>query len=694
MHKKTSPTEATLLWDDKGYPSSAIFDDIYFANDQGLEESRYVFLQNNRLAERFVGLSEGDHFTVGETGFGTGLNFLACWQLWQQAAPQGARLTYLSTEKYPLTVPELKQALSLWPELADLSEQLLQQYIYSYHGQHTDSSWYFDFGGVRLLLLIGDATNSLRQLLACEHKDYQRPQWQKVNAWFLDGFAPAKNPDLWSLELFSIISALSENNSTFATFTAAGAVRRHLEQVGFSIEKVPGFGRKREMLRGTYRDKQSSEVSSEISRPEIKFKKLQTPWMLIDSYQPAKPSQTVAVIGGGLAGCHTAYALAKRGLNVTVIERHPQLASEASGNPQGIVYAKLSYHPANLAELNLQGLCYAQSLYQTFWESQPESGEACGVLQLDSDNGEKHRMLFDYFKDTAWLHYYSAQEASERAGVRLTRGGLFFPFCGWINPRSLCQWLLKQKNMTQQTHTKVNSIAWQGQYWQLQGHNHTQDNKQDWQESFDYVVVASANDAAALMGDWLPVKPIRGQLSYLPQSEKLNLKTVICGEGYLAPSTPFTEMEGNHYHTLGASFNLKEMTSELRPQDHNENRQLLQPYLQDDILPEAENGRVAFRCASPDYLPLAGPVPDVEQFYKSYRDLNRDAKQVIAAKGTYQPNFYLSIGHGSRGLVYAPIAAELIASQITGILPPVKQPLINALNPARFIIRQLIRNYK
>ena len=191
-----------------------------------------MFLYHNHLKERWLALGDRDLFTVAETGFGTSLNFLCTWQYWREIASPKTKLHFVSTEKYPLSYAELTQTLALWPNLASLADQLLAQY-------HLPSPMSFDEGRVVLTLLLGDARETLTQL------------HDKVDAWFLDGFAPAKNPELWQPSLFQTIAGLSAPDATFATYTCAGAVRRGLEAAGFQVEKVPGFGCKREMLRGS-----------------------------------------------------------------------------------------------------------------------------------------------------------------------------------------------------------------------------------------------------------------------------------------------------------------------------------------------------------------------------------------------------------------------------------------------------------
>lgn len=231
----------SLSWNELGQPCSIEFDDIYFSKASGLKESDYVFIQHNNLPQRFQHLIDNAHFTIGETGFGTGLNFLCAWQRFQQEAPADAYLHFISAEKFPLPPDELAKALQLWPELTPLSTQLLAQYPTKLASNQT---LIFNQGRVILNLLIGDAQQQYQDINI------------KVDAWFLDGFSPAKNPEMWSDKLFKEVGRLSHSQTTFATFTSAGHVRRKLSAVGFKIQKTKGFAQKREMCFGHYQPPQ------------------------------------------------------------------------------------------------------------------------------------------------------------------------------------------------------------------------------------------------------------------------------------------------------------------------------------------------------------------------------------------------------------------------------------------------------
>ncbi len=223
----------TLEWRD-GQPWSARFDDRYYSAASGLEETRHVFLQGNRLAERFAALRAGEYFHIGETGFGAGLSFCSARLLFERAAPADAELVFRSVERWPLAPHELRAVLALWPALRPAADELAAIWVPPSPGRH---AW--RFGAVRLELDIGDVEATL-------------PAWPaaSVDAWFLDGFAPARNPQMWSDTVLAQVARASKPGATLATYTSAGRVRRALQAAGFAMQRVPGHGAKREMLVG------------------------------------------------------------------------------------------------------------------------------------------------------------------------------------------------------------------------------------------------------------------------------------------------------------------------------------------------------------------------------------------------------------------------------------------------------------
>ena len=637
-------TPAQLSWNGDT-PEATQFGDIYFSRENGLEESRYVFLDGNKLKERWQQLPEKSSFVIAETGFGTGLNFLLAWQLWQQTAPADAQLFFISTELFPLTRDDLERALSFWPELAPLSAQLLQQYPSLIPGFH----WLcFADNRVTLLLLFGDANDTLLQLNAAVVDK------NSVDAWFLDGFAPAKNPQLWQQDLLHHVAALSKPGTTLATFTAAGQVRRDLAALGFKVEKVSGYGSKREMIIAEY-----------VESTEKKITPSETPWLQHKIVQNI-PSQ-VAVIGAGLAGCHIARALAERGVHVCVYEQHAKPAQEASGNPQGALYTKLSANSAGLSQFSLAAYQYAIRHYQ-----KPELFPAfhhCGLLQLQDTLDES---LQEFFAgNPELLRWLDAEKATEKTGINLQRGGWWLAQAGWIDPQQLCNRLLDHPLIATQFNADITNLQ------QLDA-----DNAQ-------HIVIACANHITKFAEtSWLPLRPVRGQITTVPATKISSaLQCVVCDEGYLTPAV-------DDQHCLGASFVPGDTSTTLRSSEQQHNLQLLEdiaPQLLDEWKDADLQGRAALRCTTPDHLPMAGALPDRESFLRDYAALRSNAKSVIATRGTYVEGLWILAGFGGRGLCYIPLAAELLASQLLQQPAPLTRNIQMALSPARFVIRELIR---
>lgn len=681
---------ARLVWDENGQPISARYGDVYFSRHNGLAETRYVFLTQNHLADRWQAGFEQRTFYIGETGFGSGLNFLAAWQLWDQSPVLGKQLHFVSVENEPLGKQDLQRALALWPELADYASELLAEYPRRLMpGFHR-----FTFARERIILtlIVADASAGLNQLLVSDHPHFRLPFHSGMQAWFLDGFAPAKNPDMWQPALFDVIAALSAPGCTLATFTAAGLVKRELQRVGFRIEKRAGYGRKRDMLTAEYSGQESAPAKKLVT--STRNSPYPVPWHVPShSVTGAMPSDKQAVvIGAGLAGSHSARALAERGWQVTVLEQAAEIASGASGNAQGVVYGKLSSDEDPLARFNLASLLFAQRLYRQYW-GMSGIGEQCGTLLLGFDDSERRiqKKLRTQLQDAEdFLRFVDARQATELAGVPVDHSALFFPQLGWLRPGQLCRALLDHSNIQLRCNARVHSLNLDpvSRHWQLA------DKHRQTIATAPAVVIANACDARALaQSAHLPLKNIRGQVSHFA-GEQLPLRTVICGAGYIAPAAT---IGAERLQSFGATFTLKEQRPEVLEADHRQNLAKLSASLPSagsalHNLDVAElSGRAAFRCTTPDYLPLVGPVPDFTAFVDTYRLLGKNARAGIPLAGPYLPGLYVNVGHGSRGLAYTPLASAMMAAQMDGDLLPVPRNLALALNPARFIIRDLIR---
>lgn len=656
---KPALPHARLDWDEHGLPRSRVFDDVYFSDKSGLDETRYVFLEQNNLRERFAALPEGGRLVIGETGFGTGLNFLCAWQLFEQHAVAGARLHFVSVEKYPLSLPDLQRALALWPELKPFAEQLLKVYVAIHQGFQR---LLLDNGRVTLTLLIGDALEQLPQLDA------------SIDAWFLDGFAPAKNPDMWTAELFAELARLAAPGSTLSTFTSTGWVRRLLNAAGFKMKRTPGIGHKWEILRGTFLGWPTEAPAPVAAKP----------WFARPA--PLTGERRALVIGAGLAGCATAASLAARGWQVRLLERHDAVAQEASGNPQGVLYLKLSAHGTALSQLIVSGFGYTRRLLEHLrrgidWDD-------CGVLQLafNAKEAERQAQLTAAFPDDL-LHTLDQTQAHALAGIGLQCGGLFYPEGGWVHPPALCGWQAARPGIEMLTHHNVVQLRRTDGQWQAW------DGERLLAEAPVVVLAGAAEIKRFPYSSELPLKRIRGQITCLPQTPaSQGLGTVVCAEGYIAPARLGE-------HTLGASFDFNNEDLTPTVAEHAGNLQMLQEISVDlvsrlgahTLQPETLEGRAAFRCTSPDYLPMVGPLADRQAFDEAYSALAKDARQTPDIPCPWLDGLYINSGHGSRGLITAPLSGELLAAWLDDEPLPLPSAVAQACHPNRFALRQLIR---
>lgn len=229
-------------------PRSKQFDDVYFSQADGLAETRHVFLDGNNLPANWENRPQ---FTIAETGFGTGLNFLAAWKLFRETAKPDARLDFISIEKYPLTKTEIQQYLNPWSDqLGEELRRLCEVYPDLEPPVETSSPVCYaeEIGGGKHILAVND--NVTATLFIGDVNDILPKMETRVDCWFLDGFKPATNPEMWTDTVFQNMARLSNPGTTFATFTAAGIVKRGLKDAGFTVEKKDGFGFKRDMLTG------------------------------------------------------------------------------------------------------------------------------------------------------------------------------------------------------------------------------------------------------------------------------------------------------------------------------------------------------------------------------------------------------------------------------------------------------------
>lgn len=642
---------ARLDWSD-GSPRAPDFGDVYFSVAGGADEARHVFLEQNQLPQRFRRCQSDTSFTIVETGFGTGLNWLATVALWRESAKSGW-LHFVSVDKHPLESSDLQRAQACWPRFADIAHALQQQYPHLLPGFHR---MVFPQWRTTLTLFWGDIDDFL-PALTCS-----------ADAWFLDGFAPDRNPAMWHDGLFARMAALSKPGATVATFTAAGTVRRGLQAAGFSVGKVAGFGQKREMLQGHY-----SGVPAGRQPP---------PWL---SRPPAGHGPRDAIIvGAGVAGATLAARLALRDWNITVIDRAPAIACGASGNPAAIIHPRLgpSDQPGNAfaqqAWLFTVSTLASLPLPKGVWNP-------CGILQLTTPHqARRTHHLDDHPWQPLMVQHCPAEQASAIAGVPLHQDALWFPDGGWLDAPAFCRYLLDNPRIRVIPNTAVSRLEKVGQEWRAI------DDEGACTAQSPVVILANGLAAHELAHtDFLPLVPVAGQISTVAASGlSARLQSVVCHDGYISP------VLHDGTHCLGATFHPGSTQAAITQEDHHRNHAQQQMFLPELVatLPPVEQwqGRTSVRCQSPDALPLVGPVGNIEKFREDYAGL-RDGKVMDYPPLAVEEGLYLNVAHGSKGFGQCLLTAEILASELNNEPAPVTAAVLNALHPMRFATKDLKR---
>lgn len=642
--KSASLPYARVTWRD-GVPFNLDFDDIYFSRVGGLAEVHQVYLGGNGLPDRWGGCTR---FTIGETGFGTGLNFMATAARWRDTASTTARLHYTSCEGFPMAPADLARAAALWPALQEIAAELLAVYpppVPGFHRRHLLN------GRICLTLMFGDAVAMLKELHAT------------VDAWYLDGFAPRKNEAMWSAELWPLIARCSAPGATLATFTVAGDVRRGAQCVGFRIEKRPGFGGKREMLTAVL-EQAPRAVSLQ-------------PWFALP---PPTRAREAVVIGAGLAGISVAHTLASRGWQVHLVDGAQSVASGASGNAAGILLPRMAVDMASDATFFLTAFLYATQWFRQLDEAGcTRAWHPTGVLHLLDDAAAT--ALERLGLPAEIVTRIDRVRASELAGVSVASGGLHFPGAGWVEPRRLCADLVSlHDNVEVLTGQRVTALQKRENEWILQTDTRAR-------LRVPLVIVATAAGVGHFdqLKD-LPVISSRGQLTYLqPATSIAGLRMPLCGAGYVIPS-------GENEAWIGASYGHESQAEALNSEDQSLNLQKLAQLLPEMPVPVAPlAGRAAYRATVLDHVPIVGPVVNRDAFVRVFADLHHGRPATRYPPAPYIEGLYVTTGHGSRGLATCPLTAELLADVLEGSPLPVPRSMYHLLHPARFLVKALRR---
>jgi len=521
-------------------------------------------------------------------------------------------------------------------------------------------------------LYLGDALHSLENLTG--------PASPVVDCWFMDGFSPARNPAMWEPGLIDLMAKHSRREASLSTYSVAGSVRRNLQRAGFEVWRQPGFGRKREMLAASFRGPQPAEKSPKLSSLKKAPDRTQA-----DADRAA--DRHAVIVGAGLAGCSTAYSLACRGWRITLFEQGNEIAGGASGNPQAVLQPRLAANRGPQSRFYLQALLFASRQFDALQSHYDIQWHGDGVLRLVNESRQTLGKLTEAsqnFYPEEVLATVTRQEASRLAGIELNDQALWLPYGGWLNPVALCQAYLAaipRQQLQVFSGRTVTQLQHQRGGWRICATDLEADLA-------PLVILCNGYQACRYEATtYLPLVPVRGQLSRVvatPSSRAL--QRVVVGERYLCPA------DGDH-HSIGASFVSGSTDCQTERAEDLENLAGIHRFFPDGdlTLETSEESRASVRCSARDYFPIVGAVPCYRTFVLNNAGLYRDAGATVAWPAGGPSGLYLNTAHGSYGLTSCPLAAELLASLVTGEYLPVNKAMLERLSPARFIVRDLKR---
>lgn len=603
------------------------------------------WLIKERLTAKIAALSNNEILSIGEIGFGCGLNFLSIIDIWNDTnKAEGCTLNFFSIEESPTTPSNLPHIHKLAQFKNQHSESLCQQYYLLLHGYHRICI----APDIDLTLAIGDHHTVLREF------DYH------VDFWFIN------DVDKNTVNYLSQLSqACKENTDVFLYMkNDEPNIINYLQNA-----KV-------------YQVNQQYNICHGIINT---IKPKQKTWQnqLIRTLSKAK-IQDIAIIGAGISGAATAFSLAKRGYKVYVYEQNESPALEASGNYQGMLYGSWSSFGGNMMELSSSAYRYTHYLIKQKLNKHVEFDE-CGIIQLahNLQQSERNQQLINSNFPPEFITAVNNQQIENISGIKLgqSTNGVYFTSGIWLNPPSLVNKLLQHKNIQVINNCNINKLEHIDGNWQIYDSNNNLINQ------ISAVVLCNSHAINQFeQVKHLSIRKIRGQISI--QQGQNNLKTILCGNGYITPNKA-------ELYTFGATFQFNDEDRSIRAQDHQHNIDNFT-----ELLPELMNiidinklaGQTNFRASPYDYMPYVGPVAKYEEFKLDFAKLRKDKNVRIKAECQYHPNLFINVGHGAKGMLTAPFSGEIIADYIDNSIIACSESLRKALHPNRVYIRELVYN--
>jgi tRNA 5-methylaminomethyl-2-thiouridine biosynthesis bifunctional protein len=673
------------FWRDTETLKSTHFDDVYFNTLGGLDESNYVFIDPNLTKENLYSTNRLP-LTILELGLGTGLNLLLTLQKYlnckllfdakQNQNPPNRIIHYIAIEKYPLQKCDIQKALQLFPQLNQFTQLWLDNYPV-FTKTISEFKLADDF---HVTIIPYDIHLSLDLCLKNKFN---------IDIIYFDGFSPAKNPDMWSFDVMQKIAKLSNPSTTFSSFTAAGMVRRNLQQAGFKVLKKTGFGKKREMIFGHYAGKHYNKPIEPWNKTvEISFKKVKYIEDTISSAVTCVQPRKVAILGAGFAGITTALALLKRGLNVTIIEKR-RVADGASGNDAGLAYPVIDRHLSDMTQFSFNAFQCLIREFEAHWHSL--SGIQSSKVELLPQGKSNDDLLFQAFSNShlsellASKHFQSVTNNTDRQALAFDNGIFIKGFL--VKPKILCAELInlckryknfclvEQAGESSIDTTRINERV-------------LIDNDKLSTEIFDDLVLANAFDAQKYYSHLsIGTDQKFGQVT----SFNSTLKHPISMRHYFVPIDSESVLVGANYLKQPPQSDEIQHTSQLYMESYlshinsagdncNKNRSNIEKI-------EAINHRVSARMTTIDRYPIVGQLPDFAASELLYRDIAKGFRADKLPNPIINQNIWLNVGYGSKGFTHAVWGANLLADLMTQ--QGNRSFNLDKVNPMRHLIRKL-----
>lgn len=651
----TAPIRAARIdFDAGGTPRSAEYDDIYHPREGALAQAHHVFLAGSGLPARWRGR---ERFVILETGFGLGNNFLATWRAWRDDPSHCRQLHFVSLEAEPPSRESLATIVRD-PLLAPLAIELERQWPLLVCSLHR---LVFEAGGVQLLLAFGEVAAWLPHIGA------------SVDAFFLDGFAPARNPAMWQPRLFKAMARLAVPGASVATWTAAGTVRAGMRAAGFDVREAAGTGGKREITLATFTPRFAPRRAA----------RQRTKQVCQGGCSGTAGDGPVVIIGAGLAGCAAASALAEQGRSSIVLERRSAIAAEGSGNAAGLFHGVVHRVDGRHSRFYRAAALAAGAAVRRALAGHGVRGDAGGLLRLEPrarSAADLQTVIDGLGLPSDYVRALDPGAASDMAGVAIVAPAWFFPQGGWVEPHGLARSYLEHAGACVELRlgAAVAELRRAAGGWTLL------DASSRPIMHAETVILANAGGALDLLGprDW-PIAQTRGQLTSIDATSFPGgavPRMPISGAGYVVPATQGTVW-------FGATSQREDGDPSIRSSDHRQNVDRLNALIA--ALPELAlgelGGRTGFRCVSGDRLPCIGAVPlhGDELAPAGSGPLRLDQPGFVPRT----PGLFVSMAFGSRGIGASAIGAQILASAISGAPAPVEADLLDAVDPARFVSR-------